>query len=90
MQSYNYWVCLSPKALQQFRDMRRTSEDSYGQFYKLLKMCRITILKTKVLLNDDVLREQFRILLPTEIGVFYDQRNVVTATKMAELADLYR
>ena len=36
-----------------------------------------------------MLLEQFRSVLPSEVGVFVDQRNVSSATKMAKLADLF-
>ena len=36
-----------------------------------------------------MLLEQFRNVLPREVGVFVDQRNVSSATKMAKLADLF-
>ena len=36
-----------------------------------------------------MLLEQFRRVLPGEVGVFVDQRNVSSATKMVKLADLF-
>ena len=36
-----------------------------------------------------MLLEQFRSLLPIEVGVFVDQRNVSSATEMTKLADLF-
>ena len=33
--------------------------------------------------------EQFRSVLPSEVGVFVDQRNVSSDTEMAKLADLF-
>ena len=36
-----------------------------------------------------MLLEQFRIDLPSQVGVFVDQRNISWATKMAKLADLF-
>ena len=36
-----------------------------------------------------MLLEQFRSVLPSEVGVFVDQRNVSSATEMAKLADLF-
>ena len=40
-------------------------------------------------LYDDMLLEQFRSVLPGELGVFVDQRNVFSAAEMAKLADLF-
>ena len=40
-------------------------------------------------LCDDMLLEQFRSVLPGEVGVFVDQRNVSSTTEMAKLADLF-
>ena len=36
-----------------------------------------------------MLLEQFLNVLPSEVGVFVDQRNVTSATEMAKLADLF-
>ena len=36
-----------------------------------------------------MLLEQFKSVLPREVGDFVDQRNVSSATKMAKLADLF-
>ena len=40
-------------------------------------------------LCDDMLLEQFISVLPGEVGVFVDQRNVSSTTEMAQLADLF-
>ena len=40
-------------------------------------------------LCGDMLLEQFRSVLPGEVGVFVDQRNVFSVTEMAKLADLF-
>ena len=40
-------------------------------------------------LCDNMLLEQFVSVLPGEVGVFVDQRNVSSSTKMAKLADLF-
>ena len=40
-------------------------------------------------LCDDMLLEQFRSVVPSEDGVFVDQRNVSSATEMVKLADLF-
>ena len=80
---------LSLKAyLQKFRTMKRFGEDSYSQFLHKLKDVQNYYLKSKQVtefqsLCDDMLLEQFRSVLPGEVGVFVNQRNVSSATKMA-------
>ena len=41
------------------------------------------------MLCDDMLLEQFRSVLPDEVGVFVDQRNASSATEMTKLAYLF-
>ena len=40
-------------------------------------------------LCDDMFLAQFRSVLPSEVRVFVDQRNVSSLTEMAKLADLF-
>ena len=66
--------------------MKRHGDDSYSQFLHKLKDVQNYYLKSKQItkfqsLCDDMLLEQFRSVLPSEIGVFVDQRNVSSATK---------
>ena len=57
--------------------MKRTSEDSYGQFLQTLRDVQNYYLESKYFADfqphyDDVLLEQFRIILLSEISVFVD------------------
>ena len=86
---------LSPKAsLQKFRTMRHYGDDSYSQLLHKLKDVQNYYLESKQItefqsLCDDMLLEQFRSVWASEVGVFVDQRNVSSATKVAKLADLF-
>ena len=86
---------LSPKAyVQKFRTMKRYGDDSYSQCLHKLKDVRNYYVESKQItefqsLCDDMLLEQFRNVLPSEVGFFSDQRNVSSATEMTKLADLF-
>ena len=74
--------------------MKRCGDDSYSPFLHKLKDVQYYHLESKQItefqsLCDDILLEQFRSVLPGEVGVFVDQRNVSSATEMAKLADLF-
>ena len=74
--------------LQKFRTMKRYGDDSYLQFQHKLKDVQNYYLESKQITEfqsvcDDMLLEQFRSVLPSEVGMFVDQRR-----KMAKLADM--
>ena len=74
--------------------MKRYGDDSYLQFLHQLKDVQNYYLKSKQITEfqsvcDEMLLEQFKNVLPSEVGVFMDQRNVSSATEMAKLADLF-
>ena len=81
---------LSPKAyLQKFRTKKRNGDDSYSQFLHKLKDVQKYHFESKQItefqsLCDDMWLEQFRSVLPDEVGVFVDQGNVSSA-KLAYL-----
>ena len=74
--------------------MKRYGEDSYSQFLHKLKDVQSYYLESKQITEfqpfcDDMLLEQLRSVLPGEVGVFVDQRNVSMVTEMTKLADLF-
>ena len=74
--------------------MKRYGDDSYLQFLHKLKDVQNYYLERKQITEyqsvcDDMLHEQFRSVLPSEMGVFLDQRIVSSATEIAKLADLF-
>ena len=74
--------------------MKRYGDDSYSQFLHTLKDVHNYYLERKQitefqLVCGDMLLEQFRSVLPSEVRVFVDQRNLSSATEMAKLADLF-
>ena len=86
---------LSPKTyLQKFQTIKRYGDDSYSQFLHKLKQVQNYYLESMQItefqsLCEDMLLEQFRCVLPGEVGIFVDLRNVSSATEMAKLADLF-
>ena len=84
----------SSESEQKLRTIKRFGEDSYSLFLHKLKDVQKYYLESKQItefqsLCDDMLLEQFRSVLPSEVGVFVDQRDVSSATEMAKLADLF-
>ena len=74
--------------------MKRYGDELYSQFLHKLKDVQNYYIKSNQItevqsLSDGMLLEQFRSVLPSEVGVFVDQRNVSSATEMTKLADLF-
>ena len=66
----------------------------YLQFLHKLKDVQNNYLESKLITEfqsfcDDMSLQQFRSILPSEVGFFVDQRIASSATEMAKLADLF-